>query len=347
MAAAPDPRLDLGYADYAVDEPIDLRGSHAGDVLILLDSSWPNAVWPATRQFQSAGGRVVGVIYDLIPLSHGSVVDPGTRTAFEIWMKEHLKTSDSLVGISRATADAIVQYAGERQNAGDIAGRGSISWFHLGSELDFVDPSVAPRPHFLRAFPADRHVYLVVGSIEPRKGHAYVLSAFDKYIAAGGEGVLVVIGRQDWMCDDLLAALAAHPERDRRIFLFRDCFDEELDFAYRNASALIMASQQEGFGLPIVEAMQRGLPVMCSDIPVFREIADHCATFFNLADSGDLASKIHAFDRRHNPQNRAVRIPTPWLTWREAAEQLVGQALDPNGPTTMARLVSPATRRPL
>ncbi len=333
-------RRELGYREFVEGQSIDALATHAGDVLLLVDSSWPIALWPATRRFKQRGGRVASVIYDLIPLSLASTVVKATVDTFEDWLKENLRLSDHVLGISKATADAVAAYAREKFENAVIDGHGPISWFHLGSELDLADASVAPRPNFAAAFPPDRHVFLMVGSVEPRKGHAYVLAAFNEYLAAGGTGVLLLIGRDAWHSDDLLAEIENHPRKGAQLFLFRDCLDDEVDFAYRNASVLVMASREEGFGLPIVEAMQRGLPVMCSDIPVFREIGSDRVTYFNLADTGDLSARLLAFERAHGPRDRTLRTPTPWLTWKESAAQLVDQALDVMGPAMVPRLVS-------
>jgi alpha-1,2-rhamnosyltransferase len=132
----------------------------------------------------------------------------------------------------------------------------------------------------------------------------------------------VIVGRQSWMMPAFLERVARHPQRDRRLFVLRDASDAELDHCYRQASALVIASEIEGFGLPIVEAFQRGLPVLCSDIAVFREIADGRATFFNLSDPGHLANALSEFCRRVAPGARRQRDPQGWIGWRESTEQL-------------------------
>jgi alpha-1,2-rhamnosyltransferase len=107
----------------------------------------------------------------------------------------------------------------------------------------------------------------------------------------------------------------------------RDAGDAELDYAYRHASALVIASQTEGFGLPIAEAFQRGLPVLCSDIPVFREVADGKARFFALGDPRHLANALSHFGQANAMPNPGQRVPQPWLTWRESTEELFSIAL--------------------
>jgi glycosyltransferase involved in cell wall biosynthesis len=163
---------------------------------------------------------------------------------------------------------------------------------------------------------------MMVGSIEPRKNHRFVLDAFDRFWQRGGEGSLLIIGRYGWKTDDVIERIAKHRQLGHQLHILRDASDSELDYAYRNASALVIASEIEGFGLPVVEAFQRGLPVLCSDIPVFREIADGRATFFDLSDPCRLSAALQAFCDRHDLADRRARTPQRWLTWRESTEQL-------------------------
>jgi alpha-1,2-rhamnosyltransferase len=149
-----------------------------------------------------------------------------------------------------------------------------------------------------------------------------VLDAFDAYWALGSDAALVIVGRQAWKTDAFLQRVASHKQLDRRLFLVRDATDGELDYAYRSASALVIASEIEGFGLPVVEAFQRGLPVLCSDIPVFREIAEGKATFFDLSQSCRLTETLVEFCRLHHVAQRGTRLPQKWLTWQESTDQL-------------------------
>jgi alpha-1,2-rhamnosyltransferase len=121
------------------------------------------------------------------------------------------------------------------------------------------------------------------------------------------------------------------------LFLLRDATDSELDHAYRHASALVIASSIEGFGLPVAEAFQHGLPVLCSDIPVFREIADGRAAFFGLDSPDSLTAALRSFCQTHDIATRHERTPQGWYTWRESTDQLLTTVLTTlNGKSTSA-----------
>ncbi len=98
----------------------------------------------------------------------------------------------------------------------------------------------------------------MVGTIEPRKGHAMVLSAFETLWAEGHDVNLVIVGRKGWLVDALCSRLAGHARLGRRLFWFESASDEYLDAIYANSSCLMAASEGEGFGLPLIEAAQRG-----------------------------------------------------------------------------------------
>jgi alpha-1,2-rhamnosyltransferase len=290
---------------------------HAGNVLLLLDSSWSLPLWPAVARFQAAGGITHCVIYDLIAITHPANAVRLQFNEYFGWMQAQLAVSRRFVAISRTVAEQLDGYLRQWTQGEQPVRPWSIATFYLGSELDFADPTLAPRPAIRAIFDAAAHVFIVVGSIEPRKNHGFILDAFERHWARGGTAVLVVIGRHGWQNDAVLARMTRHPLAGRQLFLCRDMNDSELDFAYRHASALIIASEAEGFGLP----------VLCSDIAVFREIADGKARFFSLSDPLCLTEAMESFCADRPVSQRGQRDPQPWLSWRESTGQLLDAVL--------------------
>ncbi len=82
--------------------------------------------------------------------------------------------------------------------------------------------------------------------------------------------------------------------------------DDELALLYKNAKAFVFPSLSEGFGLPGLEAMAAGCPVVCSDIPVFHEIYGDAATYFNPYNVGDIAQKIGEVLRLDDSKHRRM-----------------------------------------
>jgi len=210
----------------------------------------------------------------------------------------------------------------QRRLGSEQTGKRWFDYFHLGSELDLQSVEVAVEPRLERLFATPEPVFLMVSTIEPRKNHDYLLDAFDHAWANGSKARLCIAGRIGWKCDTLLARIRHHPELNRRLFMFNDLSDTSLEHAYAHASALVFPSFVEGFGLPLVEAMQRGLPAMGSDIPVFREIGGEFMAYFDLQAPQSLADLVQSFERSGRfPAARDVS-DWQWNGWREASAQL-------------------------
>jgi glycosyltransferase involved in cell wall biosynthesis len=162
----------------------------------------------------------------------------------------------------------------------------------------------------------------MVSTIEPRKGHAQTLAAFEALWEEGHQINLVIVGKRGWLVDDLVARLSNHPAKGRTLFWLEGISDEYLEKIYSAGTCLIAASEGEGFGLPLIEAAQHHLPMIVRDLPVFREIAGEHAFYFQGMSESDLAKSIRAwlqlFERSEHPDSKAM----PWLTWEESAKQL-------------------------
>jgi glycosyltransferase involved in cell wall biosynthesis len=162
----------------------------------------------------------------------------------------------------------------------------------------------------------------MVGTIEPRKCHAQVLDAFELLWQRGSDAMLVISGRPGWMTEALIERLRSHPERGERLVWVEDATDELVERLYESCSALVLASRGEGFGLPLVEAAQRGLPIIVRDKPVFREVAGEHAFYFDGGGAPALADAIGQWLRLRERGAEPKSAGMPWLTWARSAEQL-------------------------
>jgi hypothetical protein len=136
----------------------------------------------------------------------------------------HMRFTDSLVAISRSTKHQVEAFFdSESSTNGERVGI-PISSFHLGCELDLVDRTRKPRKGIRALFTDHMCTLLVVGSIEPRKKHEYILDAFDEVWRRVAAASLAIIGKHGWKSEEFLARLEAHPLRGKQLFLLRDCF---------------------------------------------------------------------------------------------------------------------------
>jgi len=114
-------------------------------------------------------------------------------------------------------------------------------------------------------------LFLAVGTLEPRKNYVTLLKAFDEYIKQGGNNSLLIVGRKGWKYNEIFQTLNDLDHQDR-VIINDGVDDEDLLKLYKTAQGFISVSLDEGFGLPAAEAQSCGLPMLLSDIPVYREL---------------------------------------------------------------------------
>ncbi|MBK5417294.1 glycosyltransferase family 4 protein [Pseudomonas sp. TH31] len=303
-----------------------------GDQLVLLDSSWHTDFFPFAERLKRDGVGIVSVIYDLIPLTHPQFYDTRLAQVFNEWFDWITQTADGYVAISATVRDQVREEL-QRRVGPAKADALWFDYFHLGSELDLSEARATVEPRLTQMFDTPEPVFLMVSTIEPRKNHDYLLDAFELAWAAGSTVRLCIAGRIGWKCDALLARVRNHPQLNKRLFMFNDLSDTSLEYAYSHARSLVFPSRVEGFGLPLVEAMQRGLPAMGSDIPIFREIGGEFMAYFDLAKPQTLADLVVRYENSTQfPAARNV-ADWQWIGWREASAQLAERTLRNLQPT--------------
>jgi len=284
-------------------------------ILLLLDSTWNGQMWDAVEKFRASGGHVCAVLYDLIPFLHPETVEAHTLTAHTTWWLEAPLHVDSILCISQSVREEFLVWQQRNKLSRTLAPE-KVGYFYLGAELNQTDP-------FIQVLSLRTPSYLVVGSLEPRKNHAFILDAFEQLWGEGDDINLVIVGGHGWKSEKLLDRIKSHPEFGVRLFLINNASDRDLAALYDKSDALIIASLAEGFGLPIVEAFQRGTKVICSDIPVFREVAGDHAVYFDLESSVSLANKVSE-SAELSRKNSILQLneQKKWITWKESTEQL-------------------------
>lgn len=301
--------------------------AQAGDQLLLLDSSWHADFFPMAECLRSQGVGIISVVYDLIPLTHPQFCDAGLVKVFDRWFDWIAETADGFMAISK-TISHQVEAEVQRRLGGEEAAKRWHGYFHLGSELDLQREGQRVDAELLDMFRDPAPVYLMVSTIEPRKNHAYLLDAFELLWANGSDARLCIIGKVGWKCDALIARIKQHPMLNKQLFMFNQINDKGLEYAYSNARALVFPSYVEGFGLPLVEAMQRGLPAMGSDIPVFREVGRDFMAYFDLASPQSLADQVMQFESSGKFPSLKPVSDWQWIGWSEASHQLINGSLE-------------------
>ena len=308
----------------------------AGDLFFGLDLQ-PHIV-PAQSSYvaalRSQGVKTGFMVYDLLPIQLPECfVDSGARDHAR-WL-EVVAQADFAICISQAIADELAAWL-QHPSRKTAQGMPHISAVHLGADLRRALSSsglpfdAAEQLAQIRERPS----FLMVGTIEPRKSHAQVLDAFEQLWTMGQDVQLCIVGRPGWRVEPLIERLRHHPQRDVRLFWVEDASDEYLEQLYGACICLVLASQGEGFGLPLIEAAQHGMALVARDLPVFREVAGDHAFYFQDDRADALAGALKGWLTLYRQGQHPRSLGMPWQTWAQSAEQLKRQLLDqaPQGP---------------
>lgn len=304
------------------DTPVD---AWQGDIFLGID--WQPSVIPQQAQvlkdWKNNGVRVWFVIYDLLPILKEKHFPEGASTLYTKWLKT-ISQFDGAACISKTVASEYAEWLND--NNYSESKRPSINWFHLGADLNEnlqVDiPSEKSLPSQLQGL-SDKPVFLMVGTVEPRKGHAQVLAAFEQLWQKGVNANLVIVGKQGWLVEDFVNSLAKHEQNGNKLHWLSSVNDAELKQIYHMSTCLIAASEGEGFGLPLIEASQFKLPIIARDIPVFREVAGDSAFYFDSKGTSTLAKAISDWLALYKENAHPCSTDIEWITWRESASDLL------------------------
>ncbi len=304
------------------DTPVD---AWQGDIFLGID--WQPSVIPQQAQvlkdWKNNGVRVWFVIYDLLPILKEKHFPEGANTLYTKWLRT-ISQFDGAACISKTVASEYAEWLND--NNYSESERPKINWFHLGADLNEnlqVDiPSEKSLPSQLQGL-SDAPVFLMVGTVEPRKGHAEVLAAFEQLWQDGIDANLVIVGKQGWLVEDFVNSLAKHEQSGIKLHWLSSVNDAELKQIYHMSTCLIAASEGEGFGLPLIEASQFKLPIIARDIPVFREVAGEGAFYFDTESTTTLATAISDWLALYKDNAHPCSTKIEWITWRESASNLL------------------------
>lgn len=315
------------------DAPIDVQ---AGDIFYSADYS-PAAVSEAARagvyaQMRAAGVKINFLIHDLLPVLRPEFFPSNAEQIHAKWLRCVAANADRLLCISAAVARETEDWLAQ-QNAMP-AHPLQLAVLHHGADIDHPAPtaSVSTDSADILSRLAARPSFLMVGTIEPRKGHLQTIAAFEELWAAGEQINLVIVGNEGWKplapserrtIPKIVSALQNHPESGKRLHWLQGVDDGVLDSIYRTSACLLAPSEGEGFGLPLIEAARYGLPILARGLPVFKEVAGEHAVYFDGMEPSALADAVRAWLRRRATNDIPVSSLIRSRTWRENVEHLL------------------------
>lgn len=224
-----------------------------------------------TEWMRQADVRPVYLIHDLIPITHPQYCRAGERDRHIKRMRAALTTAAGIIGNSQATLEALREFG---------AGEGLP---HPPEIAALLGSTPLPRPPLGPV--STRPTFVVLGTIEARKNHLLLLNIWERLVARLGEAAprLTIVGQRGWEAEEVCRILDRGQLRDH-VEEIGGASDEEVAFHLSEARALLFPTLAEGYGLPLVEALHLKVPVIASDLPVFREIGKNIPTYLDPLD---------------------------------------------------------------
>ncbi len=313
-----------------------------GDIFLGLDFACVTTLKEQNylSKIRAAGVKVYFVVYDLLPVQFPGYFPSSSKDFHARWLRTLVKF-DGAICISKAVADDYQDWL--RTNSISVSDTFKTTYFHLGADLNNSSPSKglpAEAEQTLRTF-SQRPTFLMVGTLEPRKGYRQILEAFTLLWQEHQDINLLIVGKVGWNISDVADMIHRHPELDKKLFWLKGITDEYLEKIYAASTCLIAASEGEGFGLPIIESAQHGIPVILRDIPVFREVAGDGAFYFGgqvplalqgtpqfalqhpaLTEVQNVADSIKTWLALYQTGQHPLSSGIGYNTWQQSVEQL-------------------------
>lgn len=286
-----------------------------------MDSIWMN---PLKRTYllpilKKRGTKIAAHIYDIIPVTEPQYCHELTVINFWEYISAQIMYSDLIIANAQATLDAIgnvIKGTTSRKINGNVV--------KLGSDIAKNSNATDAREEIKTIAGCGKYV-LMVGTIEPRKNHKYVLSAFEKALFDKGLN-LVFVGKVGWNVETFVEYIRNHEKYDKQLFLINDATDADIACLYNHSLLVAFPSYNEGFGLPIIEAFDRGALVLASDIPVLRETGGNYCKYFSLEKEDEFIGSVELYAENQEVYSRDKMKIRNYrkTTWDMCAQEMYG-----------------------
>jgi len=245
------------------------------------------------RLKERAGARFVPLIHDLIPVEFPEYAKPGQAENHLRRVETAAELSDAVIVNSAVTRDSFQPHL-------DRIGRETpVLVAPFGADLPHAPAGGPP--------PLERPYFVYVSTIEARKNHLLLLNIWRQMAGQHPETVpqLVLVGQRGWETENVVDMLDRCPALRGTVIEHNTLPDREMVRLIEGARAVLLPSFAEGFGFPLIEALQLGVPALCSDIAALRETGGHVPEFFDPLDGPGWRMAILDYAAPDSPRRQA------------------------------------------
>jgi glycosyltransferase involved in cell wall biosynthesis len=267
---------------------------------------------PTPLLVPSRRARSIVTICDLFFLDRPEATRAEIRRDYAALAREHVRRADAILAISETTA----RDAAERLDVAEER----VTVIHAGVDERFRDGASCPEDE-----PPASPYLLAVATQEPRKNLPRLLEAIAILVRRGWDGRLLIAGGPGLDTPEIEERIERYHLRGKVETLgYVDA--GLLPSLYRRSRGVVLASLWEGFGLPLLEAMASGTPVVASDIPVHREVAREAAVYVSSLDPAAIAGGIESVWSDDSLRSRLVaagRVRVREFSWEGSARKAI------------------------
>jgi glycosyltransferase involved in cell wall biosynthesis len=257
---------------------------------------------------------VLMTVHDVLPLEHPDQIPWLARMYYQHFLPRYMHHATHLLAVSGYTKLQMEKLGGVQAEKISVVYNGSRTVFHPLDAKAIAETK--------QRFSSGKSYFFYSGSIHPRKNIHRLIAAFDLYKAQhGSDAMLLIGGRMAWDTNEVTKAYEEAKFKDDIRFLGYVA-EVDLPLLMGAAEALVLVSIGEGFGLPLVEAMQVETPIVCSNVSALPEVAGEAAVF---VDPYSVESIAEGLFRVHDTGLRAeliqkMRTQRALFDWDRAAE---------------------------
>lgn len=233
-------------------------------------------------------------IHDLIIINYPEYFLPVNHDGQKTWLKRLLSLQPHIIANSYTTKSLIEDFAREHRRSNFF-----INVAHIGVEPCFRQ---ARQPDVS----GDKCYFVVIATIEPRKNHLLLLNIWRELAGNDSEHApdLYIVGKRGWENENIVDMLQRCKPIQRYVHEVSEMNDYDLIKLLQGSRALLYPSFCEGWGMPVVEALTLGVPVICSDIPELRESGQNIPDYYSPLDGIGWQSAIRDFSKTDSELRR-------------------------------------------
>ena len=261
-------------------------------------------------------------ILDVSYLKYPELFKKSDLNQLRNWTKFSVKKAKKVFTISQASKDDIIKEYGIAKD--------KVVVTYPGTKVLSSKYNVLSMDEIEKKYGIQGEYVLFVGTLQPRKNIVRLVEAFSMLINANDKRIntnmnLVIVGKKGWLYEEILESPKKFNVGDKVKFL-DFVSDEDLPSFYKNAICFVLPSLYEGFGLPVLEAMKYGCPVITSNVSSLPEAGGDAALYVDPKDVSDIADNLRLMIK--SPQLRKELIEKGYeqvkkFSWEKTAKETV------------------------